>query len=90
MNQKLNEIIKQFKFNGTLETILENNQGNINKTYILTFKEGKQLRKYLLQKINSNVFKEPYLVMKNIELITNHIIKKLQENNDTIHKTKYN
>ena len=87
MNEKLKEIIKQFKFNGILDSIEENNQGNINKTYVLTFKEDEKIKKYLLQKINSNVFTEPYLVMKNIELVTNHIKKKLEESNDTIHKT---
>lgn len=87
MNEKIIKIIKEFKFIGKLENIIENNQGNINKTYILTFKNNNIENKYLLQKINSNVFNEPYLVMKNIELITNHIKKKLKENNDNIHKT---
>lgn len=87
MNEKLKEIIKQFKFNGILDSIEENNQGNINKTYVLTFQDDEKLNKYLLQKINSNVFTEPYLVMKNIELVTNHIKKKLKENNDNVHKT---
>ena len=87
MNEKLNKIIEKFKFQGTLMHIEENNQGNINKSYILTYKDNDVERKYLLQKINSNVFTEPYLVMKNIELVTNHIKKNLKKNNDTIHKT---
>lgn len=87
MNEKIKDIIKEFNFKGNLEKITENNQGNINKTYILTFKDKNNEFKYLLQKINSNVFKEPYLVMKNIELITEHIKKKLKENKDTVHKT---
>ena len=86
MNEKINEIIKHFKFSGNLIKIEENNQGNINKTYVLTY-EDNNTKKYLLQKINSNVFTEPYLVMKNIELVTKHITKKLKEENDTIHKT---
>ncbi|MBQ8472604.1 MAG: phosphotransferase [Bacilli bacterium] len=87
MNEKISEIIKHFKFSGNLIKIEENNQGNINKTYVLTYDDNKEIKKYLLQKINSNVFTEPYLVMKNIELVTNHIKKKLKEENDTIHKT---
>ncbi len=87
MNEKLNKIIEKFKFQGTLIHIEENNQGNINKSYILTYNDNNVERKYLLQKINSNVFTEPYLVMKNIELVTNHIKKNLKKNNDTIHKT---
>ena len=87
MNEKIKNIAKEFKFKGNIKAIEENNQGNINKSYILTYEDNNDIHKYLLQKINSNVFTEPYLVMKNIELVTNHIKKKLKKNNDTIHKT---
>ena len=86
MNEKIKTIASKFKFIGTLTNIEENNQGNINKSYILTYQNGSE-KKYLLQKINSNVFQEPYLVMKNIELVTNHIKKKLKKSNDTTHQT---
>ena len=84
---KLKEIIQEFQFSGDFINLLENNQGNINKTYILLFHDNNKERKYLLQKINSNVFREPYLVMKNIELVTSHIRHKLEENKDNIHQT---
>ena len=58
MNEKIKRISEKFEFKGTLTNIEENNQGNINKSYILTYKD-KEERKYLLQKINSNVFTEP-------------------------------
>jgi len=85
--EKIKKIIDEFNFAGELVSIEENNQGNINKTYIVTCNNDGVKTKYLLQKINSNVFTEPYLVMKNISLVTNHIKKKLEENNDDIHKT---
>ena len=87
MNQKIQAISKEFKIEGTLVNIEENTQGNINSTYLLTFKTGESTTKYLLQKINSYVFKEPYLVMKNIELVTNHIKAKLAQLNCTNYKT---
>lgn len=83
----LNGIISQFNINGKLVKTIENTQGNINKTYVLIFDDNGSYNKYLLQKINSNVFKEPYLVMKNIELITDFIQKKLNYYNDLEHKT---
>ena len=46
--------------------------GHINKTYLVETNEGK----YILQQINSNVFKKPKDVMKNIDLITKYIKKK--------------
>ena len=51
------EIIEQFGFKGKLVNVTENSQGNINKTYILTFDDNGTYKKYLLQKINSNVLK---------------------------------
>ena len=87
MNTELKQIINNFKFIGILSNIEENKQGNINKTYILTYKNKNKTLKYLLQEINANVFKEPDLVMHNIELVTNHINKKLKSNKDTTHKT---
>ena len=85
--EKIREIASKFNFDGTFKRFEENNQGNINKTYILVYeKDGKEI-KYLLQKVNSTVFTEPYLVMRNIELVTNHINRKLTEMNDTTHAT---
>ena len=87
MNQKLRKIVKHFNIEGELVGIEENCQGNINSTYLLTFKNGDSITKYLLQKINSYVFKEPYLVMKNIELVTSHIRTKLAQYPDTNYRT---
>jgi len=77
MNAKLHEIIKHFKIEGTLISICENSQGNINSTYLLTFKQENYEKRYLLQKINHSIFKNPFLVMRNIEMVTEHIKKKL-------------
>lgn len=84
MNEKILTIAKNFDFGDSLTEIIENNQGNINSTYMLVCDDGK---KYLLQKINSYVFKQPYQVMKNIELVTEHIKNKLNKMNDEKHKT---
>lgn len=84
MNDKIKNIINNFNFDSDIIEIKENNQGNINSTYMLISSSNK---KYLLQKINIYVFKNPHLVMKNIELVTTHIKNKLKENNDTTHKT---
>ena len=87
MNNKILKVIQNFQIKGDLIDIEENVQGNINSTYLLTFKNENDISKYLLQKINSSVFKEPYLVMRNIGLVTKHIKSKLSKLNDTSHKT---
>ncbi len=83
MNCKLEKIISNFRVQGELISIAENTQGNINSTYLVSFKNGANIDLYLLQKINSYVFKEPYLVMKNIDAVTQHISEKL----DDFHRT---
>lgn len=87
MIKNIVNIASQFNFKGQLVDTIENTQGNINKTYILVYNDNGTIRKYLLQKVNSNVFQEPYLVMKNIELITGFIQQKLDSSHDTTHKT---
>lgn len=84
MSEKMQKILQMFNFDGDVISVVENNQGNINATYVITTNLGK---KYLLQKINTYVFKEPHLVMKNIELVTNHIREKLKQQHDTKHMT---
>ena len=84
MNKKIKSIVNQFDFDEKTTNIVENSQGNINSTYMITLDNDK---KFLIQKINSYVFKEPYVVMRNIDLVTNHIKKKLNEMGDTTHKT---
>lgn len=73
---KLKEIIEKFSINGFIEDISPISNGIINTTYVVTFKNEEETKKYLLQKINTNIFKEPYRLMKNIENVTNYIKSK--------------
>jgi len=84
MNHELEKIISNFKIPGTLIDVEENSQGNINSTYLLSFKEENNVKRYLLQKINSYVFREPHLVVKNIELLTEHIRERLENGYKTL------
>lgn len=87
MDAKLRDVVNNFKIEGKLVAVEENAQGNINSTYLLTYNTREGTAKYLLQKVNSNVFKEPYLVMRNIGLISKHIKKKLAAIPDSGYKT---
>lgn len=73
---KIEKIIDKFNFKGDFVNLIENCQGNINSTYILIFNNDGFIRKYMLQKINTSVFKEPLVVMRNIELVIDHLRKK--------------
>ena len=49
MNKKIINIVSLFDLEGKISNIEENNQGNINSTFIITMKQGKKEKKYLLQ-----------------------------------------
>lgn len=81
------EIIKQFNIPGNLVNLKQQTNGNINKTYIATYNEDGLEKRYLIQQINDNVFKNPYELMSNIENVTKYIKKELDRQNDTKHTT---
>lgn len=50
--------------------------GNINATYLCGFDDGGRLTRYIVQRINGYVFKNPADIMDNIAAITAHLQKK--------------
>ena len=52
--------------------------GNVNDTFQLTFDQGGIRLHYALQRINSNVFKNPVAVMENVARVTDHILGKIR------------
>lgn len=56
--------------------------GHINDTYCAYFDQaGCQDLRYILQRINTNIFKTPELLMENIARVTDHSLQRLQEEN---------
>ena len=83
----IDKVIEQYNFDGKLLNIETNDVGNINSTYVATFEqEDGSKKRYLIQKINTTVFTEPYKLMKNIEGVTTYLKKELIKNNDIDHK----
>lgn len=52
--------------------ITELTNGNINGTFRIEMPTG---HGYILQSVNTGIFKDPYSMMRNIDLVTNHIRK---------------
>lgn len=77
-------ISDQFAIPGAFLQSEEIPTGHINSTFRVVYQdpEGKQ-RRYILQAINRNVFKDPYEVMRNVETVTKHINERvLREKKD--------
>ncbi len=69
MEYNLQEIAKKFKLELNCEPY---GNGHINDTYIIN-----NAPRYILQRINSDVFTKPEEVMENIESVTDHLRKKI-------------
>lgn len=74
INRKLQDVCKGFCIKGTYlgyETI---QVGNVNKTYRVSVRlEDGTIKYFLVQNVNTYVFKNPVQVMENIDKVTEHI-----------------
>jgi aminoglycoside phosphotransferase (APT) family kinase protein len=74
---KLLEISRQFQIYGDLLHAEPCKIGHINETYIATYNQGGIQVRYVHQRINTNVFKDPDAVMDNFVRVTSHQRRKL-------------
>ncbi len=75
----IGEVISKFQFSGSLKYYREYGNGHINDTYLVRFDDDGKKVKYILQRINKNIFKKPEQVMMNILGVTTHLKKKISE-----------
>ena len=76
--ERISRIGDQFAVNGDFLYGEELHNGHINTTYRACYRsEDGQEDRYILQRINDYVFKDPAQVMKNVEKVTRHITWKL-------------
>jgi len=80
MNQEvdLQRICHQFRFTGDLLEVAPYGQGHIHATFVVrNLQRNGGIRRYLLQRINRQVFPEPEKVMANIVRVTEHLRQKI-------------
>ena len=74
MREIIEQVCKAFCIHGSLQSYRELKQGNINHTYKVDFRrEDGSDKSYIVQRINTEVFRNPEQVMENIDRITEHI-----------------
>lgn len=72
----MKEIIKAFGLDPETSTLKPLGNGLINSTYLVTDENG---NKYVLQRINTNVFPDVPMLQDNVERVTNHLRSKLEK-----------
>ena len=79
----LQNIASRFKIEGEIFNIRPLGKGLINDNYLVeTRNSDSKINRYVLQRINTNVFKDPLTLQENIKAITCHIRKILTERNE--------
>jgi Ser/Thr protein kinase RdoA (MazF antagonist) len=68
----LRTIADQFAHQGAITDIRAFGSGNINDTFLVSLDDSLQTR-LVLQRINTQVFRQPQLVMQNMRVVTEHI-----------------
>lgn len=70
----IEEVANEFAIEGDFMEGEEIHSGHINATYMAAFRrQDGRLNRYIFQRINENVFKDPLAVMRNVEMVTRHI-----------------
>ena len=82
----INKIIDKFNIKGKLVDYKTINSGIINNTYVIMMNDNGNINKYIVQKINTTVFTEPYKLMKNIEGVTTYLKRQLEKEQDYDHE----
>jgi len=70
-------VAQQFEIKGEFRTAAPYGSGHINDTYCVEFDQAGARVRYIMQRINHNVFKQPVALMENIQRVTTHLAAKV-------------
>lgn len=76
----IREIASNFEFTGILKDVKEFGSGHINKTYLVIYDDFGRERCYVIQQINTSVFKNPDELMQNVFAVTEFLREIIEEN----------
>lgn len=76
----IKEVLGCFDFKGELLGIEQFGSGHINTTYLAKYKEDNKISSYVVQKVNTNVFKNIDDLMGNVFAVTSFLRDKIKAN----------
>ena len=76
VKEKLAYICSQFRIEGDILVYRWIPAGHINTAYYVAVYNGKEIYQLLIQRVNTYVFRDPVGMMRNIELLTEHVRSK--------------
>lgn len=79
IQETLQDVIKQFDFPGEFKECRPFGNGHINDTYRLEMHTAEGEKRFILQRMNRNVFKDPAKLMENMVGVTSWLKDKIRE-----------
>lgn len=77
MKHDVRAVARNFQIYGEFRAAGPYGSGHINDTYCVEFEQAGAPVRYILQRINHNVFKNPVALMENVQRVTAHLASKL-------------
>jgi aminoglycoside phosphotransferase (APT) family kinase protein len=78
----VHNIARQFQIAGKFSGAIAYGSGHINDSYCVTFHQMDVPVRYILQRINHNIFTNPIALMENIQYVTSHLAAKVSGEQD--------
>ncbi len=86
-NSIITELLNAFQFEGVFEENTQLHDGHINNTYVFDFREKNgKLNKYLVQELNTYVFKQPEALMENVMGVTSYMRDYVRKNGGDVER----
>jgi len=75
-------VARHFRISGEPESFSRYGSGHINDTFLIVTKQGAARTRYIIQRINHSIFRDPVRLMENIKMVTEHQQWKLRGHDD--------
>ena len=82
LKHNIRAVAAQFQIYGEFCSAEPYGSGHINDTCCVVFDQAGTMARYILQRINHNIFKQPIALMENIQRVTAHLGKKMAGERD--------
>jgi hypothetical protein len=76
MQREVAEVARRFALMGKVTGVVEHAGGHINRSFLVTTDGQGGQRRYIIQRINAEVFPEPAALMENVVRVTEHIAER--------------
>lgn len=76
---RMDEVITQFAIGGKLTESRPYGNGHINDTFLLTYEMAGESKRYILQRMNHVIFRNPHQLMENIVNVTEYLQGKIAD-----------